>query len=87
MAYMYICMYIVHVRVCYTCTCTYMPVSTGASLLQPPLLCPHSRSLHSSPGSVPQLIERSGAIVTLPSDHRLPLAYYLTQQDVNYLKR
>ena len=62
---------------------------TGASLLQPPLLCPRSSHLYSGPHSIPpQFIERNGAVVTLPSDHRLPLAHYLLhQQDVNYLKR
>jgi translation initiation factor 2-alpha kinase 4 len=60
----------------------------GASRVEPPLLCPRSNHLYSSPQSIPQFIERNGAVVTLPSDHRLPLAHYLLhQQDLTYLKR
>lgn len=60
----------------------------GASLLDLPLLCPRLSHLYSGPHSMPQLIERTGAVVTLPSDHRLPLAHYLLhQQDLTYLKR
>ena len=72
--------------VCYkSLSCCFL----GALLLQPPLLCPRSShlssGLHSTP---PQFIERSGGVVTLPSDHRLPLAHYLLhQQDIHYLKR
>ena len=56
--------------------------------MQPPLLCPRSIHLYPSPHAGPQFIERNGAVVALPSDHRLPLAHYLLHQpELNHLKR
>jgi hypothetical protein len=47
----------------------------GATPLSPPLLCPRSTADHYSGGggalSLAQFMDRSGAIVTLPHDHRV----------------
>lgn len=58
----------------------------GATPLQTPLLIPRS-GLYAGLDSAAHLMDRSGSIVSLPYDHRVPFARYVTHQDISYLKR
>ena len=54
----------------------------GATSLSPPLLCPRPADLYSGGGgalSLAQFMDRSGAIVTLPHDHRVRQRCVLVQ--------